>query len=205
VNIDAQCNPGVSALLSPYEQWAITANDEIINNGTGLCLTDPGSTNVGGTALELKTCASSIATDQQWTAPYDRPTAQGPVKSQISAVNLCLDDANDATTNGNKIQVWNCLGNANQDWTITSSGTLQLHGQDGCATPSNDGTVNATPIVYETCDGDNSQQWTEQSDGSLLNTRSGLCLSDPDASTTNGTATQLSPCNNQVQQTWTLP
>jgi hypothetical protein len=30
---------------------------------------------------------------------------------------MCLDDPNDSTANGTKVQLWSCLGNPNQQWT----------------------------------------------------------------------------------------
>jgi hypothetical protein len=210
VEVSTDCD----ATFDPFQssEWSLTSTGEIVNAASGLCLTDPGDATAGGTALDVETCASSPAADQQWTAPYDRPTASGPIESQIvtdwirsetSSPYLCVDDTGDATTNGNKIQVWQCLGNANQDWTIEPDGTIQINGK--CLVTDNDGTSNGTKINLYTCTGDTNQQWTERSDGTLVNTRSGTCLDDPSASETNGTQLQIWSCDGLVQQSWTLP
>jgi hypothetical protein len=188
---------------SQSEMWTLTASDEVINAASGLCLTDPGDATAGGTALKLETCASSPATDQQWTAPYDRPTASGAITSQITSAHLCVDDTNDASTDDNKIQVWSCNGDTAQDWTIEPDGTIQINGK--CLVTDNDGTSNGTLINLYTCTGDTNQQWTERSNGTLVNTRSGTCLDDPSASTTNGTQLQIWACDGLIQQSWTLP
>jgi hypothetical protein len=200
---------GTTAELDPCtagsagQQWAPQGNGEIKNPASGLCLNNPAGT-ANGTQLDITACATTPAAGQTWTIQPARPASAGPVTSKITA-SKCVDDTGDATTNGNKIQIWDCLGNADQNWDIQSTGVIQLNGTGGCLTASNDGTTNATPIVYYTCDGDPSQHWTEHSDGSLVNLRSGLCFADPNADDTNGTQLQLSACNSQVQQTWTLP
>jgi hypothetical protein len=183
------------------QQWETRADGEIENPASGLCLTNPGGT-ANGTQLDITTCAATA--DQTWTIQPTRPASSGAITSKITS-SKCIADTQDITTNGNDIQIWDCLGNPAQDWDIQSTGVIMLNGEGGCLTASNDGTTNGTPIVYYTCDGDPSQHWIEHSDGSLVNQRSGLCLADPDANDTDGTVLQLSPCNSQVQQTWTLP
>jgi hypothetical protein len=200
---------GTDAVINPCsgaasQQWTLTSTDEIINAQSGLCLTDPGDATVNGTQLKIETCASSPATDQQWTAPYDRPTASGPITSQIAAAHpFCVDDTGDSSANANKIQIWGCAGNPNQHWTIEADGTIQINGK--CLVTDKDGTSNGTLIYLYTCTGDTGQQWTEQSDGTLVNTRSGTCLQDPYASTTNGTQLQIWTCGGAIQERWNLP
>lgn len=196
----AELNPCASGTES--QQWTPQANGEVINAASGLCLEDPGTSTTDGTQLDIDTCNNS-SKDQQWAVPYDRPSGSGAITSKITTASLCVDDDNSGTANGNKIQIWQCLSDAAQNWTVEPGGTIQDFG--GCLTADDDGTTNATPIVLWQCTGDPSQAWTEQADGSLINVRSGLCLADPDANTTNGTQLQLSPCSNEAQQTWTLP
>ncbi len=183
------------------QEWSLTSADEVVNAHSGLCLTDPKTAE--NTQLEIETCASNPAADQQWTAPYDRPTASGAITSQITKPKICVDDTGDATTNGNKIQIWSCLGNANQDWAIEPDGTIQVNGK--CMVTDNNGTSNGTKVNLWTCTGDTNQQWTERSDGTLVNTRSGTCLDDPGATTANGTQLQIWSCDGLTQQSWTLP
>jgi hypothetical protein len=34
----------------------------------------------------------------------------------------CLDDPGSSTTNGTKVDLWDCNGGANQQWTLPSAG-----------------------------------------------------------------------------------
>jgi hypothetical protein len=183
------------------QQWVLTSSEEVVNAQSGLCMS--GVNTADGTEVEIETCASSPAADQQWTAPYDRPTASGAIKSQITSPKVCVDDTSDGTTNGNKIQIWSCLGDNAQNWTIEPDGTIRIDGK--CLVTANNGTSNGTLINLWNCTGDTNQQWTERSDGTLVNTRSGTCLDDPHATTTNGTQLQIWTCDGLVQQSWTLP
>jgi len=185
------------------QQWSLTSTDEVINARSGLCLTDPDDSTVDSTQLEIETCASSPAVDQQWTAPYDRPTVSGAISSQITGTDVCVDDTGDATTNDNPIQIYSCLGDAAQDWTIEPDGTIQINGK--CLATYDNGTNEGATIVLYTCVGDTNAQWTEQSDGTLVNTRSDTCLFDPGASTTNGTQLQIWSCNGLISESWALP
>lgn len=183
------------------QQWSPQSNREIINPASGLCL-DNSHGSANGGQLTIDACDNSA--DEHWILPYSRPAATGSTKSKISS-SKCVDDANDSTANGNKIQIWDCLSNANQSWDIQPNGTIQLHGQSGCIAASADGVASGTNLVYYTCNGDPSETWVEHSDGSLVNVRSGICFTDPSANTDNGVQLQLSTCNGSTQQTWTLP
>lgn len=119
--VDVNTDCGFGSLLhgpSQSQEWTLTSSDEIVNAASGLCLTDPGYATADGTALVLQTCASSPVTDQQWTAPYDRPAATGAITSQITTAKLCVDDTNDATANGTQLQIWSCNGLTQQSWTL---------------------------------------------------------------------------------------
>jgi hypothetical protein len=184
----------------PYEEWHLTANDEVVNE-TGECLEAPSTTEL--TQLVTGLCASSPVPDQQWSSPYDRPTASGAITSQITTAKLCVDDTSNSTTNNNKIQIWACLGDAAQDWTIESNGQIEINGK--CMATDANGTSNGTTIVLYTCEGDTNAEWVERSNGTIVNIRSGTCLDDPSATTTNGTQLQIWACDGDIQQQWNLP
>jgi hypothetical protein len=183
------------------EEWALTGSGEVVNTTSLTCLIAPSTT--VGTQLATALCPSSPAADEEWTAPYDRPTATGAITSQISKPKMCVDDTGDSSANDNKIQIYGCLGDAAQDWAIESDGTIRVNGK--CIATDANGTSNGIKIVLYTCEGDTNAQWTERSDGSLVNTLSGTCLDDPSASTTDGTQLQIWACDGQIQQSWTLP
>jgi hypothetical protein len=130
-------------------------------------------------------------------------SAQGPVPSGVAG--KCLDDNNGSTTNGTKVQLWDCNNTGAQIW-WWGNGTLRLGGPNGrCVDVTGNGTGNGTLVELWDCNGGNNQQWTPQSNGTLVSVASGRCLDDPASSTTNGTQLEIWDCNGGNNQKWTLP
>jgi O-glycosyl hydrolase len=126
-------------------------------------------------------------------------TTSGPITSGISG--KCVDDYQNSSTNGNKVDLWTCNGGASQTWTL-SNGTLQINGK--CMDVTGQGTSNGTLVELWTCNGGANQQWTA-SNGALVSAQSGKCLDDPAFSTTDGTQLEIWTCNGGSNQKWTLP
>jgi hypothetical protein len=118
----------------------------------------------------------------------------------------CLDDPNSTTTAGTQQQIYTCNGQANQTWTHTSSGALQLTvgGQTMCLDASGQGTTNGTKAIIWSCNGQVNQQWNFNSNGTITGAQSGLCLDVTGASTANGALVELWACNGGSNQQWTL-
>jgi hypothetical protein len=114
----------------------------------------------------------------------------------------CVDDNALSSADGTKIQMWDCNGGANQQWTVASNGTLQVYGKCMDITGANYG--NGTNIELWTCNGGANQQW-QASNGTLVNPASGKCLDDPNFNTANGTQLDLWTCNGGSNQQWHLP
>lgn len=192
---------------SPAMQWTPLSDGYLYNPATGWCLTDPGASTANSTQVVIGACHTPTATtapdpSQQWTIPYTRTAVPGAIQSKVTAAKLCISDSGTVTTNGNPIQIWQCISDAAQnDWTVAPDGTLQFQGK--CAVPQNGGITDSTPIVLWTCEGEATQFWTERSDGSFVNKVSGICLTDPNGSTTNGTKLYLLHCNGAAAEGWT--
>src|ERR1035438_1481238 len=63
------------------------------------------------------------------TAGYAQTSApSGPITSGLNSAK-CVDDSAFSTANGNKIQMWDCTGGVNQQWTVEPDGTLQVYGK----------------------------------------------------------------------------
>jgi non-reducing end alpha-L-arabinofuranosidase len=127
--------------------------------------------------------------------------ATGPITSGLSS-SKCVDDSAFSTANGNKIQMWDCTGGVNQQWTVASGGTLQVYGK--CLDITGANYSNGTLIELWDCNGGANQQW-QASNGELVNPASGKCLDDPNFNTTNGTQLILWTCNGGSNQQWNLP
>jgi alpha-galactosidase len=116
--------------------------------------------------------------------------------------NRCLDVPNGSTTNGVQTDIWDCNGQANQLWTVTSGGQLQVYGNK-CLSASNNGTTRGTAAVIGDCTGAAGQQWRLNSDTTITGVQSGLCLDVTGARTANGTLVELWTCNGGSNQKWT--
>lgn len=179
--------------------WIPEYNGELYNPRSGKCLYDPDGTTYG-TQLEINTCG--VSRTVTWYTPYTQPAASGPVKSQLTTASLCMDDANSGTTNGNKIQVYNCLGDAAQNWAVHGDGTIQIFG--GCLTPGSPLAAGAK-ITWSACTGAEDQDWIIHSDGSIQSYSYNIYLTDPSASTTNGTQLDIEADTGAAQQLWNVP
>ena len=126
--------------------------------------------------------------------------AAGPISSGITG--MCLDDANDGTANGNKVDISGCDGSAEQQWQYTN-GTLQNNGS--CLdVVGNTSTADGTLVDLWGCNGGANQVWNVVN-GTLVNPQSDKCLDDPAFSSTPGTQLDIWDCNGGSNQAWTMP
>jgi len=116
--------------------------------------------------------------------------------------NRCLDVPGLATANGTLLQIWDCNGGANQQWTYLSNGELQVYGNK-CLDVPNHATAAGTRVEIWDCNGGANQQWNLNSDGTIVGRESGLCLDVTGAGTANGTPVEIWPCNGGSNQKWT--
>lgn len=131
----------------------------------------------------------------------------GPVPPRTGTIsglaNKCIDVNQGSTTNGTKIQLWDCNGSAGQAWTLASDGSVRAVGK--CMDVDRSGRANGTKIHLWDCNGTGAQQWWPRPGGALVNPPSGKCLDVPNSTTTNGIQLQLYTCNGTGAQTWRLP
>jgi alpha-galactosidase len=128
------------------------------------------------------------------------PTPTGAIKGVGSG--RCLDVTGASQANGAQAQIWDCNGQANQQWTPTASGELRVYGNK-CLDAYNQGTANGTQVIIWDCNGQSNQQWRLNSDGTITGVQSGLCLDVPNNATANGTKLVIWSCNGGVNQRWT--
>jgi hypothetical protein len=128
--------------------------------------------------------------------------AQAAVSGALrhAASGRCLDLPNSDTTNGTYLQIYDCWGGTNQQWTLTDSGQLTVLGK--CLdVPGHSTTAGAQLQVWD-CSGGANQQWRVNSDGSIVGVESGLCLDAKDNGTANGTRVQVWTCTGSNNQKW---
>jgi hypothetical protein len=201
--------PGVSNYPAAYPyEYSAGLND--ITSGT----------NTSGTCSPTYMCTAG--------AGYDGPTGMGSPANTAAFTSsgditgafyngiddMCMDDTGDASTSGTKIQIWSCGGDAAQQWTVESNGTMQNNGKClALVTPTSGPIPLGTKIQLWAClAGDTNQQWHVQPQHAnspnpgveLVNGTTGYCLEN-DGGTTDGTQLELETCNGDSDQDWTLP
>ncbi|MFC1408408.1 ricin-type beta-trefoil lectin domain protein [Streptacidiphilus sp. N1-12] len=150
------------------------------------------------------------ATSQGETAQFDNlsitPGSAGGGGTSGTVVGSgsgrCMDVPNASQTNGTQLELWDCNGGANQQWTSTSAGELRVYGSD-CLDANGQGTSPGTKVDIWTCSGGTNQKWSVNADGTITSVPSGLCLDATGAGTVNGTKLELWTCNGGSNQKWT--
>ncbi|HEV2373980.1 MAG TPA: ricin-type beta-trefoil lectin domain protein [Streptosporangiaceae bacterium] len=133
--------------------------------------------------------------------PVGSQAPTGPIVAGDDS-SKCVDDRGFGTANGTVVEMWDCNGGTNQQWTIETDGTIQVFGK--CLDIVGGDTANGTLVDLWTCNGGTNQQW-KAANGTLVNPASGKCLDDPGFNTANGTQLDIWTCNGGTNQQWTLP
>ena len=111
----------------------------------------------------------------------------------------CLDVSGASQSDGALLQIWDCHGGVNQQWTLTSSNQLTVYGTK-CLDVPNHATSNGTRVQILTCNGGANEQWRLNADGTIVGVESGLCLDVTGAATANGTAVEIWTCDGGSNQ-----
>ncbi|GAB6043726.1 RICIN domain-containing protein [Endothiovibrio diazotrophicus] len=125
-----------AGLATPTSASAAT-DGPILNvaNGTMSCLGIIDATVGAGTQVKSVPCGDN--------APVWEPMTDGRVKfgTGPAASSFCLDVDTANPYNGDKVQLWNCVGSTsvNQVWSWTGNGTLQLASTGTCIAPDPSG------------------------------------------------------------------
>src|SRR6478735_7471799 len=115
----------------------------------------------------------------------------------------CLDVNGAARTAKTGVSVYDCHGAANQAWTLTTNGELQVYDAATCLDVAGQDTTAPAVVQIYPCNGGANQKWTLQTNGTIVGQQSGLCLDVTGRGTANGTAVGLWTCNGQTNQSWT--
>ncbi|MEV0531025.1 non-reducing end alpha-L-arabinofuranosidase family hydrolase [Kitasatospora sp. NPDC050463] len=134
--------------------------------------------------------------------------AAGPAQAATTgavrgvASGRCLDVPGASQTDGTLLNIWDCNGATNQQWTLTDSNQLTVYGSKCLDVPGHANTA-GTRVAIWSCSGGTNQQWRANADGTIVAVESGLCLDVSGAGTANGTAVQLWNCTGAGNQKWT--
>ncbi|MBS2966470.1 ricin-type beta-trefoil lectin domain protein [Actinocrinis puniceicyclus] len=200
------------------------ASGNVAALGTGrwhtLALTFSGSTitaSIDGTQVGSANNSSwgagqaGYATSQGETAQFDNlsitPGSGGGTGGGSGTIvgvgsGRCVDVTGASQNNGTQVELWDCNGGSNQQWTSTSAGELRVYGSS-CLDAYGQGTSPGTKVDIWSCTGQSNQKWNLNADGTITSAQSGLCLDATGAGTANGTALELWSCNGGSNQKWT--
>ena len=91
----------------------------------------------------------------------DEPAVDLTPSKQLKVYgNKCLDANGQGTTNGTAVIIWDCNGQANQQWNVNANGTITGVQSGLCLDANGAGTANGTKIILWSCNGGANQQWS---------------------------------------------
>ncbi|MGN9840285.1 RICIN domain-containing protein [Nonomuraea sp. H19] len=127
----------------------------VVNNGSGLCLTVPGSSSSDGVQLTQSGCGSAA---QTWNL-----TASGSGYTLKAAHSGKCAGVKDASTSAGKaVQQESCTGAASQTWTLPESGsTVRIVNANGgkCLNIKDNSTASGALVQQNSCDSVATKQW----------------------------------------------
>ncbi len=180
-------------------------------SGSGITATVDGAT--VGTVSDSTYGAGQVGygTGQGVTAQFDNlsvtPGSGGGTGGSTGVLrgvgsNRCLDVPNASQSDGTLLDIWDCNGGTNQQWTQTSGNELRVYGSKCLDVPGH-ATSAGTRVEIWTCNGGSNQQWRVNADGTVVGVESGLCLDVTGQGTANSTAVEIWTCNGGSNQKWT--
>ncbi|GLY02997.1 glycoside hydrolase family 19 protein [Actinoplanes sp. NBRC 101535] len=131
------------------------------------------------------------------------PAAAAATGQITGLAGKCIGAAGGNTTNGTAIDLYSCVGDATQQWTLPGDGTIRTAGK--CLDLSNAGTADGTKVQLWDCNGTVAQQWIFSSARDLVNPNANKCLDLTGGSSADFTVVQLWTCNGTGAQKWTVP
>lgn len=117
------------------------------------------------------------------------------------ASSRCLDLPNGSQADETLVQLWDCNGRPNQEWTSKPDGSVEVYGGK-CLDALRQDTRPGALVGINGCSGSGSQQWQLKSDGAIVGVQSGLCLDVNNLAVTNGSKVTLWTCNGGANQKW---
>nr|WP_229806085.1 lectin [Microbispora rosea] len=114
----------------------------------------------------------------------------------------CLDVTGASQANGTEVVIWDCHGQANQQWTFTGAGELRVYGNK-CLDVYDRGTADGTPVIIWDCNGQDNQKWRFNPDGTITAVGADKCLDVANYGTANGSKVHIWTCHGGTNQRWT--
>src|SRR6266545_4024271 len=147
---------------------------------------------------------ASLLWDTRRTGLLTPPSTPGVTGALSGLGGRCLDIPGGSTTNGTRVQLWDCTGGANQVWQPQLGGMLKNPQSGRCLDVVGAGTTDGTPLQIWDCNGTANQLWWTLPNGSIQNPVSNRCLTAASWGTSNGTGIQIWGCTDDWPQRWNM-
>lgn len=215
-------NAATEDLVAVSYQWWTTANPnndplcqgisvQVTWNGTTITVPvkdkcpscDAGHIDLSQTAFaKLAPLSVGVVTGITWKfVSGTTPTSKtGPI---TGLAGKCIGAAGGVTTNGTAVDLYSCVGDATQQWTLPGDGTIRTAGQ--CLDVAGGGTADGTKVQLYTCNSTAAQQWVYSSGSDLVNPQANKCLDLAGNSSADFTVTQIWTCTGAANQKWSIP
>ncbi len=146
--------------------------------------------------------AAVIAAVAAVTAVVPAATAASGATVVGVASGRCLDVVGNSTAAKTRVNIYDCVGQANQAWTFTAAGELRVYDGAMCLDVAGASTTSPADAQIYPCNGGANQKWRIGTDGTITGVQSGLCLDVTGAGTANSTLVGLYTCNGGGNQKW---
>lgn len=188
--------------LAPAGTTAFAAGATMAS-APGDATTIPVPTQNGTYKLFVVDSDGTVSTASTATVVRTAPAPRNETLKNVAA-GKCLDLPGATRQNGARPALWDCLGDANQQFTYTDAGELRVYGEK-CLDASGGGATAGTAVILWDCSGAPNQKWTLNDDKTIRSAVSGLCLAIADGRTDSGGPAIIDTCTDSSAQQWEFP
>jgi alpha-tubulin suppressor-like RCC1 family protein len=173
-------------------------------------LGNPGQPTATQVAFDGQTVWILDSNGDVWATGDNDNGQLGTASPIISGSSKCIDNPSNGSTNGTRIQIYDCNDTNAQMLEWAQNGSLVFRPTPAttkCLDNANNNQANGNPIQLYDCNGSPAQMWRMDNNGKIVLQGTNKCIDNPGNASANGTRLQLYDCNASAtfpNQTWAL-